>query len=65
MLIQNSLFGEEGIDVETLAHELNLSVPSIRTYIKELDPNMLLICKSGNKKLYDINLDAFLENEKI
>lgn len=58
VLVQNTLFGEEGLSIENLSEIMEVSIPTIRNYIKNIEPDLLIITKSGNKKLYDINLDA-------
>lgn len=61
IMVQNTLFGEDGMTVEELAEEMQLSVPSIRNYIRELDSDLLVISNEGRRKLYDINLDYFTD----
>ena len=61
ILIQNSLFGEEGLSVETLYKIKNesISISKIRSSLKELEKDgILYINKSGNTKLYDIDLNV-------
>lgn len=58
VLVQNTLFGDEGLSVDILAEISDVSVPTIRNYIKSLNPGLLTITKSGNRKLYNINLNA-------
>ncbi|MDE6433163.1 MAG: Fic family protein [Lachnospiraceae bacterium] len=58
-LMQNSLFGEEGMTVEILASELSVSVPTIRNYINNIDNEMLKVSKIGHKNAFDINLEYF------
>lgn len=64
MLVQNTLFGEVGMSVEEIAAEMKLSIPSIRNYLKALDENMLIVSKSGRRKLYDMNLNYFYSREQ-
>lgn len=58
-LMQNSLFGEEGMTVEALADELSVSVPTIRNYINNINNEMLKVSKIGHKNAFDINLEYF------
>ncbi|MCB2286618.1 Fic family protein [Clostridium algidicarnis] len=67
ILIQNTLFGEEGLSVDEL-HDIlnygkyklsNVGKSKIRSSLKELqEEGILYITKSGKKKLYDVDLDA-------
>ena len=59
LLLQNSLFGEEGLTVDQCAEFVNISVSTVRNYIALLPKNLLLVTKNGYRKLYDINLDYF------
>lgn len=59
ILIQNTLFGEEGLSVEQLYDICNVGKSKIRSVLNKLEnENMLYIKKDGKKKLYDINLDT-------
>jgi len=57
VLTQNTLFGEEGMDVEQISMAIGASVSSVRNYIKLFEKDMFIINQLGRKKLYDINLD--------
>lgn len=59
ILIQNTLFGESGMFIDELADEMQMSVPSIRNYLKMLDEGLLLTSRNGRKNVYDINLNYF------
>ena len=59
ILVQNSLFGQEGMLIEELADIMEVSVPSVRKYINNIDKNMLIISQVEQKKGYDFNLDYF------
>lgn len=59
ILIQNTLFGESGMFIDELADEMQMSVPSIRNYLKMLDEGLLLTSRDGRKNVYDINLNYF------
>ena len=61
ILLQNSLFGEEGLTVEQCAELVNISISTARNYITSLPKELFLVSKNGYKKLYDINLDYFVE----
>lgn len=61
ILIQNSLFGEEGLSVENLYNIKNgsIGISKIRSSLNELEKDgVLYIQKSGNTKLYDIDLNV-------
>lgn len=58
-LMQNSLFGEEGMTVEELADELSVSVSTMRNYISSINHKMLRISKIGHKNAFDFNLEYF------
>ncbi len=45
--------------IEELADIMEVSVPSVRKYINNIDKNMLIISQVGQKKGYDFNLDYF------
>ncbi len=57
ILLQNSLFGEDGLSVEQCSDIINMSVSTIRNYLSNFPDGLLLISKDGYKKLYDVNLD--------
>lgn len=59
ILIQNTLFGEEGLTIENIARVLKVSIPTVRNYINNLDSAMLVVSKIGHKNAYDINLEYF------
>ncbi|MGL4875869.1 MAG: Fic family protein [Clostridium sp.] len=67
ILVQNTLFGEEGLSADELytitnagKYEVsNVGKSKIRTCLKELEEEgMLYITKDGKKKLYDVDLNA-------
>ena len=73
ILVQNTLFGEEGLSADELhcitnAGKYNVSnvgKSKIRTSLKELEEEgMLYITKDGKKKLYDVDLNA-MSNLKL
>ncbi len=45
--------------IEELADVMQVSVPSVRKYINNIDKNMLIISQVGHKRGYDFNLDYF------
>ncbi len=59
ILMQNSLFGEEGLTVEEIAEILEVSVPTVRNYMNHIDDEMLKVSKIGHKNAYDIKFDYF------
>lgn len=62
ILIQNELFGEDGISIYTLASVSKLSRTTVRLLIKKLESKELLVkSKSGNKNLYNVDLDKLIE----
>jgi len=59
ILIQNTLFGEVGLSVEELHLISKIGRSKVISSLKELEEKELLyILKDGNRKLYDINLNA-------
>lgn len=62
ILVQNSLFGEEGLSVEELHEISDIGISKIRNLLKELEAeNFLYTTKDGRRKLYDINLNTLSE----
>ena len=59
ILVQNTLFGEEGLAIENIANILQVSIPTIRNYFGKLDNELLIVSKMGHKNVYDINLEYF------
>lgn len=59
LMMQNTLFGEEGLTVQDISDILGISLPTVRNYIKNLHDGILLVGKTGHKNTYDINLDYF------
>ena len=58
ILISNTLFGNEGLSVETLSKITKASVSTVRNIIAEYNAaNLLSFTKDGKLKLYDVNLD--------
>ena len=67
ILVQNTLFGEEGLSADDLYYITNggkynvsnVGKSKIRASLKELEKEgILYITKDGNKRLYDIDLNA-------
>ncbi|GAA0103236.1 Fic family protein [Paraclostridium bifermentans] len=62
ILIQNELFGEDGISIYTLAEASELSETTVRKLIKKLEVKELLIkSKLGNKNLYNADLEKLIK----
>ncbi|MCE5221313.1 MAG: Fic family protein [Clostridium sp.] len=62
VLVQNTLFGDEGLSVEGLQSICDSSVSKIRNSLKVLEnKEALRIQKDGRKKLYDVDLDKISE----
>lgn len=61
VLIQNSLFADEGISIEDISNIVGVSSSTIRTQIKKIPEDMLIISQSGRMKIYDVNLDVMAE----
>ena len=59
ILVQNTLFGYEGLSIDELSEITKFSIPAIRNYIHQSAPELFDISKSGKKFLYNINLDYF------
>ena len=61
ILVQNTLFGEQGLSVDDLYCITNVGKSKIRASLKELEKEgMLYITKDGNRRLYDIDLNAMI-----
>lgn len=59
ILVQNTLFGEEGLSVEELYSVSSLGKSKIRTFLRELEnEGILYVTKYGKKNLYDVNLNS-------
>lgn len=67
ILIQNTLFGDEGLDIDDLSSICKIGKSKIRSSLKELEENNILyITKDGRKNLYDVNLNYMSNlNENI
>lgn len=65
ILVQNTLFGEQGLSVDDLYYITNVGKSKIRASLKELEKEgMLYITKDGNRRLYDMDLNA-MSNLKL
>lgn len=65
ILVQNDLFGESGIDIETLSYASDLSITKIRSILKDLEIKKIISKnKSGKKFVYTMNLITLLEKYK-
>ncbi|MDU2064357.1 MAG: Fic family protein [Sporomusaceae bacterium] len=62
VLLQNSLFADEGITVAELVNILELSSSTVRAQLKQIPTDMLIVEQNGKMKLYDVNLDVLAEN---
>ena len=59
------MFGESGIDIETLSYASNLSITKIRSILKDLEIKKIISKnKSGKKFVYTMNLITLLEKYK-
>ncbi len=64
VLLQNTLFGEFGIDVVSICSITHIGNSKVREVVRKLDEeNYLRVGKDGKKKIYDIDLDK-LKNLK-
>lgn len=64
VLLQNSLFGEFGIDIVSICGITHIGSSKVRNVIRKLnEENYLRVGKDGKKKIYDIELDK-LKNLK-
>lgn len=62
ILIQNELFGEDGISIYTLAEASELSETTVRKLIKKLEEKELLIkSRLSNKNLYNADLEKLIQ----
>lgn len=59
ILVQNTLFGEEGLSVHELSSISKVGVSKVRNSLIELEEDGLLhIARDGRKNLYDVDLNA-------
>lgn len=59
ILVQNTLFGEEGLSVHELSSISKVGVSKVRNSLIELEGDGLLhIARDGRKNLYDVDLNA-------
>ena len=60
ILLQYALFGEEGVSITVIARLLNKSYNTIAKAIESIEThsNILRIEKTGNRKVYDLNLNV-------
>ena len=61
ILVQNSLFDDEGISIEGISRISGLSPSTIRNWIKKMPPDIVTIRTSGKMNLYSANLDAIAQ----
>lgn len=62
ILVQNSLFAENGIDIEKLSVFSNNGISKSRVIVKKLEQqNLILKYKSGKKYEYTMNLNKLIE----
>lgn len=63
LLIQNTLFGDNGLSVQEINEISEVGLSKIRNVIKFLgEKELLYVQKEGRKNIYDINLDTFSED---
>ncbi len=58
ILVQNSLFADEGISIQSMADIVKVSSSTVRAWIKQIPEEMLIISQSSRMKTYSINLDV-------
>lgn len=63
ILLQNALFDEEGIGILPLAKLINLSSSSLRSWLKKLPEEMLIIGQVSKMNVYSLNLDVLANFE--
>ena len=61
ILLQNSLFADEGISINDIAKIVNLGSSTVRACIKQIPEDILMISQSGRMHIYDVNLDRVAE----
>lgn len=61
VLVQNSLFDDEGISIQGISKVSKLSSSSVRAWIGKMPQELLSITKSGKTNLYSANLDAIAQ----
>jgi Fic family protein len=58
VLVQNSLFGENGLSVEEITEIVDAGTSKVRTTLKSFEISRIIIKKqSGKKFIYDVDLD--------
>lgn len=62
ILVQNALFGEKRMDVNTLSHFSEIGITKVRHILKDLEEKSLVTKhRSGKKFEYTVNLNELLE----
>ncbi|KFX54677.1 Fic family protein [Clostridium botulinum] len=62
ILVQNSLFGEQGLSVDELHEISNIGISKVRNLLKELEGEKLLYTtRDGRRQLYDVDLNILSE----
>ena len=58
ILVQNTLFGEVGMDIKKLSIVAEMGESTVRDCLKNLPEAILIVDKTGRKYRYTANLDA-------
>jgi Fic family protein len=58
ILVQNSLFADDGISIQDITRITELSSSTVRTLLKQIPEEMLIIKQTGKMNMYDINLEV-------
>lgn len=57
VLVQNSLFADEGISIQDIAENAKLSSSTVRACIKQMPDDILMVSQNSRMNIYDVNLD--------
>lgn len=58
VLVQNALFDDEGMDIQSLANASEIGVSTVRACLKKIPQEVLVITQVGKMNLYSVNLEA-------
>lgn len=61
ILLQNALFDDEGINVVYLAQVAKLSPSTVRSWLKKMPADILVISQNGKMNVYSINLETMAQ----
>ncbi|MDD4599842.1 MAG: Fic family protein [Negativicutes bacterium] len=61
VLLQNALFDEEGISIQYLSELIEMSQSTVRSWLKKIPDDMLVVNQSGRMNVYSLNLDLMAQ----